>query len=60
MLKIEEKPIDSEEKRAWGALWFFSIEREEKKVWRRSNGEMSSTWKINESVGWDTDKDSRH
>ena len=32
MLKIEEKPIDSEGKRPWGALWFFSVEREEKRV----------------------------
>lgn len=34
MLKIEEKPIESEDKRAWGALCFFffllPIEREGK------------------------------
>ena len=30
MLKIEEKPIESDDKRAWGALCFFSIEREGK------------------------------
>ena len=59
MLKIEEKPIDSEEKRPWGALWFFSVEREEKRV----NVLLSADilWKIlNEFVGWDTDKESRN